>query len=77
MPKKRKRQSNGSVNLENARDRLKRLRVWRHRREPKAMEDLLNLSSEAANTDDENVDPSFELNSSLQSNMHHQSEVFL
>ena len=76
MQKKRKRQRNGSVNLEHARDRLKRLRVWRRRREPKTMEDLLNLLSEAANTDDENVDPSFELNSSLQSDTHHQSEVF-
>ena len=76
MLKKRKRQRNGSINLECARDRLKRLRIWRHRKEPKTMEELLNLSFEAVNTDDEDVDPSFELNASLQSDSHHQSEVF-
>ena len=74
--KRRGKDRNGSVNLEHARDRLKRLCVWRRRREPKTMEDLLNLLSEAANTDDEKIDPSFELNSSLQSDTHHQSEVF-
>jgi len=40
------------------------------------MEDLLNLSFEAANTDDKVADPSFELDSSIQSDTHHQSEVF-
>ena len=65
-----------TVNLNRARDRLKCLHVWKRRKEPKTMEDLLNLSFEAANTDDEGVYPSFELDSSIQSDTHHQSEVF-
>jgi len=40
------------------------------------MEDLLNLLFEAANTNVEVVDPSFELDSIIQSDTHHQSEVF-
>jgi len=37
---------------------------------------LLNLSFEAASTDDEEVDPSSELDSSIQSYTHHQSKDF-
>ena len=64
------------MNLNHARDCLKRLRAWKRRKEPKTMDDLLNLSFEAANTDDEGVDLSFELDSSIQSDTHHQSEEF-
>lgn len=37
------------------------------RKEPQMIIDLLNISLEAVNTEDEDVDPSFELNSSIKS----------
>ena len=43
--------------------------------EPDNMENLLNLSQEAANTDDEGQDPSFNLDSSLKSDTQHQIET--
>ena len=40
------------------------------------MQELLDLSHKAANTDDEELDPSFDLDSSVKSDTHHQSETF-
>ena len=71
MPPKTKRQRKGSVNLDRARKKIKRIRDRpsltqrreKPRNEPQTMVDLLNTSLEAANTENEYVDPSFELNS--------------
>ena len=47
-------------------------------REPECdtMEELLDLSREAEDTDDEDADPSFDLNSSVKSDTQHQIETF-
>ena len=44
--------------------------------EPENIKDLLNLSQEAANADNEDCDPSFSLDSSLKSDTQHQIETF-
>ena len=45
--------------------------------EPENIEELLNLSQEAADTDDEGHDPSFNLDSSLKSDTLQQIETFV
>ena len=47
-------------------------------REPECetMNELLDLSHEAENTDDEDANPSFDLNSSVKSDTQHQIETF-
>jgi len=62
--------------LNHARDCLKGFHAWKQQNEPKTMDDLLNCSFEAVNADNEGIDPSFELDSSIQSDTHHQSETF-
>ena len=47
-----------------------------HSDECETMKELLDLSHEAENTDDEEIDPSFELNSSVKSDTTHQIETF-
>lgn len=90
MPPKTKRQKKGKLNLDRARKKFKRMQDRpvhvQHRKEPETMIDLLNApetmidllntSLEAADTEDEDMGPSFELNSSIKSDTCHQLETF-
>ena len=84
MPPKTKGQRKGTVNLDRARKKFKRIRrrralvqpIEKPRKESQTMIDLLNTSLEAANTEDEDVDPSFELNSSIKSDTAYRLEMF-
>ena len=84
MPPKTKRKRKGAVNLDRARKKMKRLRDHlvlvqpreKPRIEPQTMIDLLNTSPETTNTEDEDIDPSFELNSSIKSDTSHRLETF-
>jgi len=44
--------------------------------EAETMQELLDLSQEAANTDNEELDPSFDLDTSVKSDTPHQIEAF-
>ena len=50
--------------------------IEKPRKESQTMIALLNTSLEAANTEDEDVDPSFELNSSIKSDAAFRMETF-
>ena len=78
MPPKSRKRKKGSLNLERAREQIGQQRHKTKRRdiEPETVADLLNLSHEAKDTDNEEEDPSFELDSSIKSDTHHLLDTF-
>jgi len=77
MPPKTKKRKVTSKVLEQARKRIRaRPATVQPQKEPETMNDLLNTSQEAANTEDELADPSFDLDSSIKSDVSHQMEEF-
>ena len=46
------------------------------REEPKELVDLMNLSVDALDTEDEDVDPSFDMDASIKSNSRHMTDTF-
>ena len=77
MPPKSRKRKKGSLNLERAREQIGRQhkKVERLDKEPETVANLLNLSHEAKDTDNEE-DPSFELDSSIKSDTHHLLDTF-
>ena len=79
MPPKTKKHKKSSLNLvDTLTGRLFMTMKWSVEQgdECETMNKLLDLSHEAENTDDEEIDPSFELNSSVKSHTTHQTETF-
>ena len=76
MPSKSRKRKKGSLNLR-AGEQIGRQhkKVERLDKEPETVADLLNLSHQAKDTDNEE-DPSFELDSSIKSNTHHLLDTF-
>ena len=88
MPPKSRRQRQLESSLEIARDSKRRCQfeegessssisgVGSARNEPEGLTDLLNLSHDALDTEDEETDPSFDLDSSIKLDSEHMMEKF-